>query len=126
MGREFIGECPMGDDPESEEVETELIIKYIKKSCGPAPPGVDVQITSEGCEVGDGRNQVSYPVISVVWDDFTTEYPDEYISKCSDAFDRFERSEEDYARGRALLDLNREIQELYDRISEIRSKNRTH
>lgn len=126
MGRELIGECPIGDSPESEELEAELIIKYLKKSCGPPPPSVNVEITSEGSEVGDGRDQVRYPVISVVWDDGIIEYPDEYIEKCSEAFDRFELSEEDYAQSRALSDLHRDIQELLDRISEVRSKDRSH
>ena len=125
MGREFIGECGWGKDPKSDDLDMELAIKYIKQSCGPPPSGVDVEITSEGSEVGNEGEEVSYPVISVVWDDFTTEYPDEYISKCSDAFDRFELSEEDYARGRALLDLNQEIQELFERISEVRLKDRS-
>jgi hypothetical protein len=55
MGREFIAECPgWGDDPESDDLEMESAIKYIKQSCGPPPSGVDIQITSEGCDVGNG------------------------------------------------------------------------
>src|ERR1700688_2482175 len=79
MGREFIGECRgRGDDPESDDLETELAIKYIKQSCGPPPPSVDVQVIFEGFEVGNEGDEAIYPVISVVWDDCTVEYPGEY------------------------------------------------
>jgi hypothetical protein len=109
MGREFIGECPgWGDDPESDDVETELAIKYIKQSCGPPPNGVDVQVTFEGYEVGNEGDEVSYPVISVVWDDFITEYPGEYIEKCSEAYERFELPEEIYQQ-------YERIQKLFDK-----------
>ena len=76
MGREFIGECPgTGDDPESDHLETELAIKYIKQACGGPPRGVDVEVTTQDHELG------SYPVISVVWDDSITDYPNEYIGQ---------------------------------------------
>lgn len=53
MGREFIGECPgSGEDPESDDYETELAIKYIKQKCGQPPCGVDVQVTWEDHELG--------------------------------------------------------------------------
>lgn len=53
MGREFIGECPgWGDDPESDDLETELAIKYVKQACGEPPRGVDVQVTLEDHELG--------------------------------------------------------------------------
>jgi hypothetical protein len=85
MGREFIGECPYsGEDPQVDNYETELTIKYIKKECGPPPRGVNVEVTLEDHELG------SYPVISVVWDDSIVGYPDEYIGKCMEAFERFE------------------------------------
>jgi hypothetical protein len=91
MGREFIGECPgCGDDSESDDLETELAIKYIKQACGKPPSGVDVQVTWEGYEVGQEGDEVSYPVISVVWDDYTAYYPGEYIGKCIEAYERFE------------------------------------
>ena len=106
MGREFIGECPVSDKgPEFETYEGEMAIKYIKQSCGPPPPGVDVQITSEGSEVGNGDYEVCYPVISVVWDDFVTEYPDEYIGKCVEAFEKFDLPDEIYQEGQKNLHL---------------------
>jgi hypothetical protein len=106
MGREFIGECPVSDKgPEFEIYEGELAIKYIKQSCGPPPRGVDVEITSEGSEVGNEGDEVSYPVISVVWDDFVTEYPDEYIGKCSEAFEKFDLPDEIYQEGQRNLRL---------------------
>jgi hypothetical protein len=115
MGREFIGECPgWGDDPESDDVETELAIKYIKQSCGPPPNGVDVQVTFEGYEVGNEGDEVSYPVISVVWDDYTAEYPGEYIGKCIEAYERFELPEEIYQRGQHFFDIYERIQKLFD------------
>ncbi|HUK32114.1 MAG TPA: hypothetical protein VLV89_13440, partial [Candidatus Acidoferrum sp.] len=61
--------------------------------------GVDVQITWEGHELG------SYPVISVVWEDSITEYPDEYIGKCMEAFERFDLPEEIHRRNQDLQDL---------------------
>jgi|SRR5579862_646702 len=115
MGREFIGECPVSHkSPEFETYEGELAIKYLKRSCGPPPRGVDVEITSEGSEVGDGRDQVSYSVISVVWDDSITEYPDEYIEKCSEAFERFDLPEEIYEKGRLLVELYNQAQKVSD------------
>jgi hypothetical protein len=115
MGREFIGECPVSDKgPEFETYEGELAIKYIKQSCGPLPRGVDVEITSEGSEVGNEGEEVSYPVISVVWDDYTTEYPDEYIGKCIEAFERFELPEEICEQGRLLLDIFDQAHKLTD------------
>ena len=105
MGREFVGECGWGNDPESDDLEMELAIKYIKQSCGPPPRGVEVEITLEGSEVGNEGNEVSYPVISVVWDDSVTDYPDEYIGSCTEAFERFELPEEIYQQGRLLIDI---------------------
>jgi hypothetical protein len=114
MGREFIGECPgSGEDPKFDEYEAELAIKYIKQSCGKPPSGVDVQITLEDHELG------SYPVISVVWDDYVTEYPGEYIGKCMEAFERFDLPEEIYQRGRDFFDLQDKIQKLFEQIEAL-------
>lgn len=86
MGREFIGECSA--DSEFGTYEMEMAIKYIKQQCGEPPHGVAVEITCEDHELG------SYPIISVVWDDYATQYPDEYIQDCIEAFERFELPEE--------------------------------
>jgi hypothetical protein len=108
MGREFIGECPVSDKgPEFETYEGELAIKYIKRECGPPPCGVDIQITFEGYEVGNEGDQVSYPVISVVWDDSVIEYPGDYIGKCIEAFEHFDLPEEIHHQGK-------QIQKLFD------------
>jgi hypothetical protein len=115
MGREFIGECPgWGDNSESDDLETELAIKYIKQSCGPPPSGVDVQVTFQGYEVGNEGDEVSYPVISVVWDDSITEYPGEYIGKCIEAFERFDLPDEIHQQGQRILDIYVQIQKLFD------------
>jgi hypothetical protein len=115
VGREFIGECPVyKENPEFETYEGELAIKYIKRECGPPPLGVDIQITSEGYEVGNEGNEVSYPVISVVWDDSITEYPDEYIGKCMEAFERFDLPEEIYQQGRLLTEIFVQAHKLTD------------
>ena len=115
MGREFIGECPgSGEDPKFDDYETELAIKYIKQECGKPPRGVDVQVTLEGHEVGNEGDEVSYPVISVVWDDGVTDYPGEYIGKCIEAFERFDLPEEIHERYRVLFDLQDKIQKLFD------------
>jgi hypothetical protein len=117
MGREFIGECtPTGDDPEFENRESEMAVKYIKQACGEPPRGVDVQITLEDHELG------SYPVVSVVWDDSVCEYPDDYIEKCLEAFERFDLPEEIHQRYQLLFQLQDQMQELIDRISEAREK----
>jgi hypothetical protein len=117
MGREFIGECPgWGDDPKSDDLETELAIKYIKQACGEPLRGVDVQVTLEDHELG------SYPVISVVWDDSVTECPDEYIDKCAEAFEQFDLPEEIQQQYQLLFQLQDQMQEISDRISEAREK----
>jgi hypothetical protein len=109
MGREFIGDYPAsGEDSEFEDYEAELAIKYIKNRCQP-PRGVDVQVTWEDHELG------SYPVISVVWDDYITNYPGEYIGKCIQAFERFELPEEIHRKGRERMDL---LLEMYADVEE--------
>lgn len=108
IGREFIGDYPEpGEESEFDDFEAELVIKYIKNKCQP-PRGVDVQVTWEDHELG------SYPVISVVWDDYITDYPGEYIGKCIEAFDHFDLPEEIYERNRVLFDLQDRIQRLFD------------
>jgi hypothetical protein len=110
MGREFIGECPgWGDDPDADDLEAELAIKYIKQECGKPPRGVDVQATLEDHELGN------YPVISVVWDDFVTGYPSEYIGKCIEALERLDLPDEIYQRGQRFLDTYERIQKLFDK-----------
>jgi hypothetical protein len=109
MGHEFIGECSTSEEnPELGDYETALTIKYIKRECGQPPRGVDVKVTSEDHELG------SYPIISVVWNDYTTEYPGEYIEKCVEAFERFELPEEIHKRYRELFDLRYKIHKLID------------
>lgn len=119
MGREFIGEVSACED---DHLEMELAIKYIKQSCGPPPCGADVEITFEGYEVGNDGAEASYPVISVVWDDGITEYPGEYIGKCIEAFERFELPEEIHQQYQLFFQLQDQMQELSDRISEARQK----
>ena len=118
MGPEFIGECGWNIDPGGDNLEMELAIKYIKQSCGPPPPSVDVQVTSEGYEVGNEGDEVSYPVISVVLDDGITEYPDEYIGKCIEAFEKFDLPDEIYQEGREplrlFLEANETLPKLFD------------
>jgi len=109
MGREFIGESPgSGEDPEFDDYEAELTINYIKQECGDPPRGVDVQVTLEDHDLG------SYPVLSVVWDESVTEYPDEYIGNCIEAFERFDLPEEIYQRGQYFLDVYERTQKLLD------------
>jgi hypothetical protein len=108
VGREIIGDC--SEDPELGEYETELIIKYLKQTCGEPPAGVDIQVTWEGCEVG--CDEAQYPVISIVWDDCAVEYPDDYIEKCSAAFERFDLPQETYDLYQAIIDLQNGIQKL--------------
>jgi hypothetical protein len=109
MGREFIGECtPEGDDPEFEDRDTEMAVKYIKQACGEPPPGVDVQVTLEDHELG------SYPVVSVVWDDYVSEYPGDYIGKCIEAFERFDLPEEISERGQHMRELSKLMQHPFD------------
>lgn len=115
MGHEFIGECtPSGEGPVLDDYEMELVTNYIKQECGKPPRGVDVEVTWEGHEVGNEGDEVSYPIISVVWDDSVTESPDDYIGKCIEAFDRFDSSEEIHEQYRKLFDLQDKIRELLD------------
>ena len=113
MGREFIGEClASGEDPKFDNHEMELAIKFIKRECGKAPGGVDVQISWEDHELG------SYPVIAVVWDDYTTACPDEYIGKCIEAFERFDLPEEIHQEGRERARLLRDIHDGLQKLLE--------
>ncbi len=121
MGREIVGDC--STDTEFSDYETELIIKYLKQACGQPPPGVDVEVTWEGCEVGNEGDETQYPVISVVWDDYTIEYPDQYIGKCIEAFERFDSPEEVHQWYRDFVKIQQNLQELYDRIAQARYKN---
>ena len=50
----------------------------------------------------------------MVWDDSVIEYPDEYIEKCSDAFERFDLPEEIYLEGRLLVELFAQTPKLPD------------
>jgi hypothetical protein len=120
MGREFIGECPCsGEDPQMDDCETELTIKYIKQECGPLPRGVNVEVTLEGHELG------SYPVISVVWEDSIVDYPDEYIGKCMEAFERFDLPEEIRQQYELLFEVQREIEKASERIFEALNRKRS-
>ncbi|MGA7060758.1 MAG: hypothetical protein WBY66_01140 [Candidatus Acidiferrales bacterium] len=104
MGREFIGECPIyGEDPELESYESELAVRFIKRESGKPPRSVDVQLGYEDSEYG------GIPAIVVIWDDYETGYPQDYIQKCIDAFERFELPEEIHQQGRERADLLREI-----------------
>jgi hypothetical protein len=117
MGREFVRECPgSGNDPESDDLEAELAIKYIKQACGRPPRGADVQVTLEGHDLG------SYSVVSVVWDDSVTYYPGEYIGKCIEAFEHFDLPEDVYERYQALFDLQAKLEELIQERLERRSE----
>jgi hypothetical protein len=50
-------------------------------------------------------------VISVVWDDYTSEYPEDYIAKCITAFEKFNIPEEIYQKRRDRTSLLRELQD---------------
>jgi hypothetical protein len=121
MGREVIGDC--SSDPEFGEYETERTIKYLKQVCGQPSQGVDIRVTWEGCEIGNG-DETQYPVISVVWDEGVP-CPDEYIEKCGEAFERFDTPEEIYERDREWMRLIREIQTLPEKLLDVRAKARS-
>jgi hypothetical protein len=87
----------------------EAPIKYIKERCGEPPAGVDVEIMYQDHELG------SYPVIAVVWDDYETSYPDEYIAKCIEAYEKFTLPEEVHERYRLLSEAQEEIHGLIER-----------
>ena len=50
---------------------------------GKPPSGAEVEIGYEDSEYG------RYPVIVVLWDNYETEYPQDYIERCMEAFARF-------------------------------------
>jgi hypothetical protein len=107
MGREVIGECLTSiDDPSLEEFEREAAIRFIRHEAGISPLSAVVQIGYEDSDYG------SYPVIVVVWDDYEIGYPERYIEKCIDAFDRFEVPEEILERRREQASDFRELNEL--------------
>jgi hypothetical protein len=115
MGREFVGDC--FTDAELGTYEMELAIKYLKQECGEPPRGVDVEITWEGAEVGNGE-ETQYPVISVVWDDYETGYPGDYVQKCIEAFERFDLPEEIQAQNRERRELLSDLQQVWDSIGD--------
>jgi len=86
----------------------EAPIKYIKETCGKPPSEVDVEIISQYHALG------SYPVVTVVWDDYETSYPDEYIAKCMEAYERFTLPEEIHERGRLLAEIHRLMEKVQD------------
>lgn len=104
MGREVIGEPLISaEEPELRSQELELAIKFIKKECGKPPRSVDVQVGYEDSEYG------SYPVIVVVWDGYETGYPEDYIQKCVEAFEKFELPEEVYEQRRERAQFLRDL-----------------
>jgi hypothetical protein len=104
MGREVVGECStFGEKPELNSYEMELEIKFIKQECGEPPLGVDVQIGYEDSEYG------SIPLIVVIWDEYETGYPENYIQKCIEAFERFDLPQEIHQSWRERMGLLREI-----------------
>ena len=115
MGREFIGDC--FTDSELGTYEMELAIKYIKQQCGKPPRGVDVEVTWEGTEVGNGE-ETQYPVISVVWENYETVYPEDYIQKCIEAFERFDLPDEIQEQNRERRALLSDLQQIWDSIGE--------
>lgn len=86
-------------DTEFESYERELAVKFIQQERGKPPCGVDVEVTWEGHEVGNGE-ETQYPVISVVWDDYETGYPENYIQKCIETFERFDLPDEIHEQNR--------------------------
>jgi hypothetical protein len=113
MGREFIGECSTyAEDPNLASYERELAVKFIKQKCGEPPRGVDVEIGYEDSEYG------SIPAIVVIWDDYETGCPEDYIQKCIEAYERFELPEDvhrEWSERAALLhDLNSITEKLSD------------
>jgi hypothetical protein len=74
MGREVIGECVTSEEfPDLADYEMDLMVKFIKQECGAPARGVDVEVVWEDHELG------GYPVIAVVWDDYTVECPYDYV-----------------------------------------------
>jgi hypothetical protein len=111
MGREFIGEClTHSEDPELESYERQLAVKFIKQECGKPPRSVDVQIGYEESDYG------SIPAIVVIWDDYETGYPEDYVQKCIEAFERFELSEEIHQQWRERASLLRDLHALTDKL----------
>ena len=89
--------------------EMEAPLRYLKKTCGKpprGPRGVDVEIIWQDHELG------SYPVIAVVWDDYVTSYPHEYIEKCMVAYEHFELTEEIHERGRLLSEIHNQMEKV--------------
>jgi len=115
MGREIVGDC--STDHEFGEYETDLIIKYLKQKCGPPPDGANIEVTWEGCELASDE-ETQYPVISVVWDDGIIDYPNEYIGKCTEAFEHFDLPEEISEQGQKHQAILEGIEAIYESLAE--------
>ena len=51
-------------------------------------------------------------MIAVVWDDYVTSYPHEYIEKCMVAYEHFELTEEIHERGRLLSEIHNQMEKV--------------
>jgi hypothetical protein len=119
MGYEIIGQCHSSEEDSGlKSYEIEAPVKYIKESCANPPFGVDVEIMYQDHELG------SYPVIAVVWDDYETSYPDEYISKCMEAYEKFTLPKEVHERYRLLSEVQKETHSLIERALDAGRRNR--
>jgi hypothetical protein len=58
----------------------------------------------------------------VVWDDSITDYPDEYIGKCMEAFERFDLPEEIPQQYQLPLRGSAQIEKASERIFEARNR----
>jgi hypothetical protein len=87
-----------------------LAVKFVKLECEKPPRGVDVQIGYEDSEYG------SIPAIVVIWDDYEAGYPEDYIQKCVEAFERFELPEEIHQQWRERASLLRDLHALTEKL----------
>jgi hypothetical protein len=71
----------------------------------------------EGYGLASGE-ETQYPVISVVWDDGAIDYPNEYIGKCMEAFERFDLPEEIYEQGQMHQAILEGIEAIYESLAE--------
>jgi hypothetical protein len=64
------------------------------------------------------RHNGSIPAIVVIWDDYETGYPEDYIQKCIEALERYDLPEEIHQewceRARLLRDIHDGTQKLLD------------
>jgi hypothetical protein len=89
----------------SVSAQATLAIRHIIETCGPPPPGMELDVQWQEHELG------SYPLIVLTWDDAMMRgAPGKYLEKCQAALFEFENGEA--SPNSDLFELLRDLNEL--------------